>query len=344
MKHLMNVDNGYGVTKIFDGESTLEITSLYCSYDNIKILHEPSDTKDFLAAEIKCKSNTSLTTNKIVVGEKARNGRAKFNFNAEIPNTIYPTLIGLAYLLINKGISETEVDLTTTLPIQDFKNNISIKRFKETFCKEWKIKFLHGNLKDKQCKIIITDNMTIAQCSAGIWDYVLKDGKVLKDRKILGIDIGFETTDIAIMNGLSFEDNNSITINVGISDYNQQIIDELNRKFRTKKSLEDADDFVRNNKFGNTDITNIINSIYRRLVKEIIDSTTLVAPSTYEFTDIILMGGGGIKTVELFREHEEFKNILLLDNPQLSNVLGARKLSKIVWRDRNYAGLSSSST
>jgi hypothetical protein len=339
MKLLMNADNGYGVTKIFDGESTLEIPSLYCNYESNLILHEPSHTKDFLAAEIKSKSNNSLIIKNVIVGDKARIGRAKFNFKSDLPNTLYPTMIGLALLLIQKNIPEAEVDITTTLTIDDFKNSININKFKEIFCREWSIKFLHGDLKDKECKIKITDNMTISQCSAGIWDYILNGNSLLKNRKILGIDIGFETTDIVIMNGMVFEDNNSFTLPAGISDYNQKIIMEVNNKFGVKKSLEDADIYVRTNKFGNNDISNIITNNYKKLVKEIIDGITIVAPTTHEFTDIILMGGGGIKTLDLFREYENFKNIKLLNHPQLSNVFGSRKLSKIVWRERTYANI-----
>jgi cell division ATPase FtsA len=182
--------------------------------------------------------------------------------------------------------------------------------------------------------------MTISQCSAGIWNFILKeDNTILKNRKVLGIDIGFETTDIAIMNGISFEDANSFTLPVGISDYNQKIVQDLNNKFGVKKSLEDVDVFIKEGKFGNNDISNIINSNYKKLVKEVIDGITLVAPSTFEFTDIILMGGGGIKTIELFKDYEDFKNTILLDKPQLANVFGSRKLSKLVWRDRNYANV-----
>jgi hypothetical protein len=336
----MNNDNGYGVTKLFDGESTLEIPTLYCNYENNLLLHEPSDTRDFLAAEIKSKSKNSMIVKKIIVGDKARIGRAKFNFKSDLPNTLYPTIIGLAYLLLQKNITETELDITTTLNIDDFKNSRNIEKFKELFCREWTIKFLYGNLKNIECNIKITDNMTISQCSAGIWNFILKeDNTILKNRKVLGIDIGFETTDIAIMNGISFEDANSFTLPVGISDYNQKIVQDLNNKFGVKKSLEDVDVFIKEGKFGNNDISNIINSNYKKLVKEVIDGITLVAPSTFEFTDIILMGGGGIKTIELFKDYEDFKNTILLDKPQLANVFGSRKLSKLVWRDRNYANV-----
>lgn len=338
MRVLLNSDNGYSNIKFYDGYNFEQIPSLVCSYNNINILQESSDTKNIMVAKVTEDNNGVLNIKKLVVGSKAIIGRAKYNFRAnkvDLENNIYPTIIGFAYMLLNNNIEKANLDITTTLTIDDFKYSENIEKYKNVFCKKWEIEFLYGHLRGKKCKINIERNLTSAQCAVGIWDYILNDNLSLSKNvdKILGIDIGFETTDICIMDRMEFDDERSFTIPTGMSDYNQMVINEINNKYSLRKTLENMENDLKRGYIGKINIKNIQKKYYRKLVTEIKNAISFVAPSTIEFSDIILLGGGGIKTFDIFKSTREFKDIVLVKNPEKSNVRGSRKLSRLIWSD-----------
>lgn len=338
MRYLLNADNGYSNTKLFNGMNFEQIPSLVCNSDEVNIIQDSADTKDIMAAKVKSSSGGAMEIKEVIVGNKAKIGRAKYNFNVnkvDSPNTIYPTIIGFSYMLLNRNIYNAKLDITTTLAIDSFKYDNNIKKFEEIFCKDWEIEFLYGHLKGKKCKFTIERNLTSAQCAIGIWDYILNNDLKVKNKaeKILGIDIGFETTDICIMDNFEFDDEKSFTIPTGLSDYNQRIINEINNKYNLRKTLEEMEEELKKGYIGNIDISPIQTKYYKRLANEIKNAISMVAPSTIEFTDVILLGGGGIKTYNIFLSDKEYNRVKLVDNPEYSNVRGGRKLSKLIWRD-----------
>lgn len=346
MSHLLNSDNGYSNIKVFGGQNYLETPSLVCEEKDFALIQETSDTRDCMVCEVSYKEGKKEVIRNLVIGNKAKSGRARYNFETDkisSDNTVYPTIASFAYILLNNNIESTDLDITTTLTIDDYKVDSNIQKFKDTFCKEWKVKFKYGHLKNRECKFTINNNSTSAQGILGIWDYVLNDkGAIIKDiarKNILAIDIGFETTDICIMDKMTFDDARSSTITVGMSDYNNLIIKQINNKLGLRKSIEDMEANLILGTVGNYNISDIQNYYYNNLVKEIISQLTLVAPSMNEFTDIILLGGGAEKTHHLFQNMPGFNNIVKIHEPVLSNVRGGRKITKMAWGDRDYANL-----
>lgn len=345
MRFMLNSDNGYGNLKLYDGKKFIEIPSLVCNEEDVNVIQDVNDTIDNMIAEVKIITKDSIIVKNVAVGKKAKNGRARYNFSVnkiDSPNTVFPAIIGFAYLLLNRGVNDAILDITTTLTIDDFKYDENIKKFKEVFIKGWEVKFKYGHLKNKNCKILIEDNLTSAQGAVGIWDYVLNENsqiiKQIKGVKILGIDIGFETTDICVMDNMEFDDSRSFTIHVGMSDYNLKIVKEINNELKIRKTVEEMEQELKVGKIGNYTINHIQDKYYAKMTEEIIQAISGIIPSTIEFSDIILFGGGGYKTYNFFKQYDGFENIQLLDNPQLSNVRGSRKLAKLIWRGRNYNG------
>lgn len=334
MRNLLHSDNGFGKIKLFDECNYLDISSLVCKREDVKIIQEPYNTKDILIA--------TVNGEEIVVGNKAVYGRARFNHQTDkisAPQTIYPTIIGFAFLLLSKNINSSTIDITTTLPI-DLHTEKNISKFKNKLCKEWNIKFHYGHLRNKEVKFRIENILTSAQCSVGIWDYLLNnDARIIKpviNKKYLGIDIGYESTDVCVLDNLNPDSLRSKSLDIGVSDYNEKIVKEINDKFNMRKSVEEMEKELKLGRIGNTSIIDIQTKYYKKMVEEILNSISGFITTTIEFEDILIFGGGAYKSINIFRNIKGYERSIMPNKPEYSNVRGNSKLAKMIWKGREY--------
>lgn len=340
-KVLLNSDGGYSNLKIFDGIRYYIIPSLYISAQNVKPSNSIDSIDNMFVIIQENNSDGTIIQKEIVVGKRAIAGRAKYDFNSEkynSLNTIYPSVVGFAYALLNKGINYAELDITTTLTIDDFIDN-NILSLEKGFLKEWKIKFLYGHLKGKECHFIIKRNLTSEQCAVGMWNHLIDNNnkiiKPIKNKKYLGIDIGFETTCVYIMED-GEDDGRSQNFYIGMSDYNSKIIKEINHIYKLRKNLEEMESILIKKRIGNKDFSHISNKHYLNMTKEIINAISFISSSTIEFDEIFLIGGGAIPSYPFFKQNSEYSRIIISANPQIDNLIGAAKLSRLIWKDGGY--------
>lgn len=321
MSYLFNIDNGYGNTKIFGGTSSLSIPTLLKEGD-IQLLNETSTISNMVV----------LIDNKTyIVGDKAAKNRARYNHSANkfssINNTI-PSITSIAYILLKNNINNAEIDITTTLPIGIYTKE-NINEIANLFRREWEVTFLYGELKGKTCYIKINSNSTTAQSVGGTFDYIIQDnGKVrpVKNVKYLTIDIGYETTDIAVLNNMELDENMSIPLDIGINDYDKKIVQEINKQFNMKKTVEELINEFKLGRIGAIDIKPIQYKYYKEMVEEIKASISGIITNTLEFEDIILIGGGTYRTLNIFKQDKDYNRIITIPDPEYSNVRGSRKL------------------
>jgi plasmid segregation protein ParM len=147
------------------------------------------------------------------------------------------------------------------------------------------------------------------------------------------VDIGFKTTDFAVGDQLEFIDHLSGSTPTGLSNAYGLLADWLRTEFKVDKEQYALDRIVERGEIriaGKVfDISRMRKEIFERVAHKII--TELDSLWDYRSLDAILFTGGGSQALAEWLL-PEFKNAVLVDNPQLANARGFMKYAANVFR------------
>jgi plasmid segregation protein ParM len=232
------------------------------------------------------------------------------------------------------------INVVSGLPIAYFKR--SHERFTEILAGHHRLTFHNHDGSRSTKEIYINKVRMLPQPLGSVLNLLMDDtGKIVKkdlaDQKIGVVDIGFRTTDFAILDHLRYIDRGSRTIDTGISKAFAIIAGKLQEKcginvelYRLYKPVEDGAIKMRGHGFN---FAKIRDQVYEQLAQTIAGEIERLWASDWDIDTIVLTGGG---CVDLAAHLQPLLvgNLLPIDpssDPRLNNVKGYVKYGKFVW-------------
>ena len=159
----------------------------------------------------------------------------------------------------------------------------------------------------------------------------------LAKKKIGAIDIGFRTTDFAILNQLKFIDRGSSTIEIGISTSFAEIANKLQEMcginvelYRMYKAVETGTIKIRGQEYN---ISTIKDQAYSLLAGKIAGVINELWADEWDIDVIILTGGGSAELTKYLKQLIAGEIIPVENNidTRLNNVQGYLKFGRYMW-------------
>ncbi len=226
---------------------------------------------------------------------------------------------------------DVEYNLVTGLPVDEYKQYKD--SLQEQLLKEHSIELIDGNSSIKK-NIKLNKCKVVPQPFGTIFNEMLTDDGGVKTEKYLDsiigvIDIGFRTTDFVITNKLEFIDKLSFTSSVALNTAYKYIAHKMKDELNVNKSIYQLDDIMRTGTIGikgeKYDITDIRDRAFDLAAQQIISEIHSFWPHLWEFSTILIAGGGGMALFDYIKE--EIDNCFLVDDAQFSNVDGYLKIA-----------------
>lgn len=316
-------DNGYDFEKIVTQNSKIKFPS---------VVHRPNKIQDILPDEDKSfnKERMIIEYNNSIyfIGKYAiYNAPGGGNKNYEKGKIMTATekakfLSGMSLITNDNEIYISK--LITGLPVSNYFNlkDKVVEHFKENNRFKYKIK---GNSKE----LFINKVICIPQGVGAYYDQTLNIQGKIKENNLLNkryglIDIGGNTIDSFIGEGLSPVNGTQIGLSYGLSDAFKGVHEEAYNLIENN-FLEEKDTLV----YDNQEINNIMKKcrdnfkiLVEEVYEEIIDKWNRQLPRV----EVIILTGGGSKAIGKYFKQKISKECIIVDNPIFSNANGYYKL------------------
>jgi plasmid segregation protein ParM len=318
------VDIGYGFTKVAGVDRIPRvIPSIVGSNEEISYRSDIGD-------RIKIASLV-LNGQSYLVGETAKRfSRHRYRiFDSTWAESPYYLLLFVSALLmmrIEKQADEPAA-IVTGLPVSHYTPE-RVKRIQDLLSQAQNVQTMSGenSVKVERVKII-------PQPFGSYFDLVLNDEGKLKEpekirQRVAIIDIGFQTTDLALATP-QFVEVSSGSLEVGVRSVADQLAKDLARNYSMTLDTTEAEEVLRHKSvkiFGDSiDLSEMI-EIRTREVAEVILSYAHSLWGRGERIDRLILSGGG---ANVFRSYfSGYRNLLIPGDPSLSNVRGYLKLAR----------------
>jgi plasmid segregation protein ParM len=339
--HVLGVDIGFGFTKATNGKETLIFKSLLGDAADIQFW------ADFGNGAPTDHLHVTINENSYFIGDLAEQQSSVIHFTLDQERlfTDYVKILALTavgMLLPDKATSGVPLNLVSGLPIGFFKENH--KRFNELLVGHHTVTYHTPDGQSTDKSININDVLMLPQPMGTILNLVMDErGKIsehdLAHKKIGVIDIGFRTTDLAIMDRLRFLNRGSKTIDMGISKAFSVIANNLREKssvnvelYRLYRATETGTISMRGHGIS---ISKITDQVYSQLATYIADEVNRLWANDWD-VEVIFLSGGGSRDLASFLQPLIAGNIIPV-NPsedlRLSNVKGYLKYGRHIWPD-----------
>lgn len=248
-------------------------------------------------------------------------------------------LVDHALVTAENGIySDRDIQLVTGLPVGDY--------FSQGFRNEEKISLKTNNLL-KPVKLLsggtppAIKSVTVGCQAVAAWfDYALDDNLEVRndiDGEIAIIDVGGRTTDIAtVIGGHSVDHARSSTANIGVLNVYNDVSKGLNVMFdlRADLKLKLIDEAVRTGKIRIWneihDVSDLVNKVIAEYKDKIAREVERRINSGATMNAVVFVGGGSAAFSNIARE---FRNGVIIDDPEFSNARGLFKFAKYKARE-----------
>lgn len=191
---------------------------------------------------------------------------------------------------------------------------------------------------EKEKTLIIEKLRIVPQPFGTLYDRALNAAGAIEDEDLAAltvgvVDVGFKTTDFAVADQLEFIDHLSGSTPVGLSNAYGLIAERLRQEFKIDKEQHELDRIVERGEVriaGKAyDISRTKREIFERVAHKII--TELDSLWDYRNLDVIFFTGGGAQALAEWLL-PEFRNAILVDEPQVANARGFLKYANNVFR------------
>ena len=336
---VLGIDIGFGFTKATNGKDTLIFKSLLGDAADIQFWADFGDSAptDHIHVTIDGES--------YFIGDLAEQQSSVLNFTLDQERLISDyvkklSLTAAGMLIQDESATNTPINLISGLPIGYFKENHN--RFNETLSGHHSITYHSSDGKQKNREIYINKVRMLPQPMGSIVNLLMNDnGKIanpdLAKQKIGVVDIGFRTTDLAILDRLRYINRGSKTIDMGIAKGFGVIANKLREKssvnvelYRLYRAAETGTITMRGHGFS---FPKIRDQVYSQLATSIADEIDRLWANDWDIESIFLSGGGS-RELAGFLEPLIVGNVIPIDPDQdsrLNNVKGYLKYGRHIW-------------
>ena len=336
---ILGIDIGFGFTKATNGKDTLIFKSLLGDAADIQFWADFGDNAptDHIHVTIDGES--------YFIGDLAEQQSSVLNFTLDQERLISDyvktlSLTAAGMLMQDESATNTPINLISGLPIGYFKENHN--RFNEQLAGHHTITYHSSDGKEKNREIYINKVRMLPQPMGSIVNLLMNDnGKIanpdLAKQKIGVIDIGFRTTDLAILDRLRYINRGSKTIDMGIAKGFGVIANKLREKssvnvelYRLYRAAETGSITMRGHGFS---FPKIRDQVYSQLATSIADEIDRLWANDWDIESIFLSGGGS-RELAGFLEPLIVGNVIPIDPEQdsrLNNVKGYLKYGRHIW-------------
>lgn len=339
--NVIGIDIGFGFTKATNGIETLIFKSLLGDATEIQFW------ADFGDAAPTDHIHVTIDEKSYFVGDLAEQQSSVLQFTLDQERLLtdyvkFLTLTAAGMLLPDEASSSVPLNVVSGLPIGYFKENH--KRFNDLLVGDHTVTYHSPDGRQVDQKIIIKDVRMIPQPMGTILNLLMDErGKIsendLAQKKIGVIDIGFRTTDLAIMDRLRFLNRGSKTIDTGISKAFSVIANMLRVKSsvtvelcRLYRAAETGTISMRGHGIS---ISKIRDQIFSQLATYIADEIDRLWANDWDI-EVIFLSGGGSRELASFLQPLITGNVIPVDTSQdlrLNNVKGYLKYGRHIWRN-----------
>ena len=339
--HVLGIDIGFGFTKATNGNDTLIFKSLFGDAADIQFWADFG--KDAPTDHI----HVTIDGNSYFIGDLAEQQSSVLNFTldqerllSDYVKTLSLTAAGM--LMPEDSSINVPINLISGLPIGYFKENHN--RFNDQLAGHHSITYHSSDGKQKIKEIYINRVRMLPQPMGSILN-LLMDGngkisnKELANQKIGVVDVGFRTTDLAILDRLRYINRGSKTIDIGISKGFAVIANKLREKssvnvelYRLYRAAETGTINMRGHGFS---FPKIRDQVYSQLATSIADEIDRLWANDWDI-EAIFLSGGGCRELAGFLEPLIVGNVIPVDpdqDPRLNNVKGYLKYGRYVWSE-----------
>jgi plasmid segregation protein ParM len=340
---VLGIDIGFGFTKATNGKDTLVFKSLLGDAADVQFWADFGD--DAPTDHI----HVTIDGESYFIGDLAEQQSSVLNFTLDQERLLsdYVKILSLtaAGMLTQNGSStHRPINLVSGLPIGFFKENHN--RFNEQLTGHHTITFHSPDGKETIREIYINKVRMLPQPMGSILNLLMNnDGKVantdLARQKIGVVDIGFRTTDLAILDRLRYINRGSKTIDMGIAKAFGVIANKLREKssvnvelYRLYRAAETGTITMRGHGFS---FPKIREQVYSQLATSIADEVDRLWVNDWDI-EAIYLSGGGSRELASFLEPLIVGNVIPVDPDQdarLNNVKGYFKYGRYVWGESN---------
>ncbi|MDJ0818838.1 MAG: ParM/StbA family protein [Desulfobacterales bacterium] len=339
--HVLGVDIGFGFTKATNGSDMLIFKSLFGDAADIQFW------ADFGESSPTDHIHVTIDGNSYFVGDLAEQQSSVLHFTLDQERLLsdYVKILSLTaagMLQQDDSSINVPINLVSGLPIGYFRDNHN--RFNEMLTGRHTITYHSSDGKEKIRTIHINKVRMLPQPMGSILNLLMNDhGKIgdqeLAKQKIGVVDIGFRTTDFAILDRLRYINRGSKTIDTGISKGFSVIANKLREKssvnvelFRLYRAAETGTITMRGHGFS---FPKIRDQVYSQLARSIADEIDRLWASDWDI-EAIFLSGGGTRELASYLQPMITGNVIPVDPGQdarLNNVKGYLKYGRYIWGD-----------
>lgn len=338
---VLGIDIGFGFTKATNGNDTLIYKSLLGDAADIQFWADFGD--DAPTDHI----HVTIDEQSYFIGDLAEQQSSVLHFTLDQERLLTDyvkvlTLTAVGMLLPNEASINVPVNVVSGLPIGFFKENH--KRFNDLLVGHHTVTYHAPDGRQTKKEININDVRMLPQPMGSILNLVMDEsGKIAKNdlaqQKIGVVDIGFRTTDFAILDRLRYLNRGSKTFDTGISKGFSVIANKLREKssvnvelYRLYRAAETGTITMRGHGFS---FPKIRDQVYTQLATSIADEIDRLWANDWDI-EAIFLSGGGSRELSGFMEPLITGNVIPVDPGQdsrLNNVKGYLKYARHIWND-----------
>jgi len=335
---VLGVDFGYGYVKYFDGKNKKKIVSLVAPsrYLRFSTGMAEKDPLNFLDVEI--------AGGRYFVGSLAKEqGLDPFQV-LDKDKVFHETTKILLYSVLAR-LSSGEVFSVSGLPVSYYDEE-KVEYLKGILRGKHAVKFfLNG--KPEERTFSVKDVLVIPQAVGSFFDLLLdsngnvrKENSKLSESTVAVIDIGFGTTDFAVIRNLEYIDKSSRSIAIGVKDLLEMIREEIAKEAKEELALYEIEDYITKGKTEiplrgrKIDISKVLAWASSTIFSKLKTVSDYLWDKEKTIDLYLITGGGSILLGKLFRDvYGKKVSVVFADDPSFSNVVGFYKYGVRKWRN-----------
>ena len=193
-------------------------------------------------------------------------------------------------------------------------------------------KILNFILNGEERTIYIEDAAIFPEGVATYYSLDIEKRKALVDKDLIVLDIGGRTTDIALLKaGKKRSVAKSISLDVGMINIYNDLINEINSQYTLALNIEDAENIIKNGLEvdGERKDTGFIKNIIRNNIERVFKELNISYP--VRTRPILVTGGGGRSFFKSIKKR--YPSAVLVEDNLFSNAIGYKKVGEKLWRD-----------
>ncbi len=332
---VLGIDVGFGFTKATNGKESITFKSVFGEATDIQFQMNMGDNS------FSKNLHVTIDDKSYFIGEFAeqQSNIKHFTLDKEKLITEFVKILALSAVGV---LSEkyVPINIVSGLPVgylkRYYKNFVQILKghHEVTYHK------LGGN--DISRKININEVRMLPQPVGSIFHLLMSEkgqisNKELKKQKVGVVDIGFRTTDFAILDQMHYVDRGSSTIDTGISRSFIAIANKLRKDtgvsvelYRMYKAVETGSIKIRGQEY---DISSVRDQAYSHLAGATANELNRLWTEDWDIDTIILTGGGSRELAKYLQPLID-GNVIPVENnidARLNNVHGFFKYGKFKW-------------